>query len=223
MTVDCKSMENKIKSLKKRILDEMKLKFGSKVDIDDLEEATLRRLVLELRVAMLNIRDELEKQLSSWNDTLDLKQIELKNTIRDNTARLEVLAVLNQEKASMAQLLANQTKKVEEKEKGSHRPDEYFTQDVSKLDKVVAMQRKQIEELKKEIEGLTVKSAPPEPIRPLVIPEKKKEEEGFVFTEFDPSLDEVYVPPPHVERKISILEKILAKVSKWISREEGVN
>lgn len=62
MNVDCRHMQRTISDLHQEIADAMKLKFGRKVNIDDLEETILRRMVMKLRCDMLDIGSEYVKE-----------------------------------------------------------------------------------------------------------------------------------------------------------------
>lgn len=138
-------MSAQIRGLNKQIEDEMITKFGSKIEIDELEEAVLRRLVQELRLAMLNIKEMYQKELTQWTDVFASKQVELKNIIKENTARLEVYAILNQEKTYLTQFLNQQMKKMEHVEKRVGMTEDFFFKDIERLKKVVEMQNEQIE------------------------------------------------------------------------------
>lgn len=145
MNIDLKSMAAKIRSMKKKIIHEMKIKFGSKVNVDELEEAILRRLVMELRVAMLNIGEEYDKQVHEWEDIMADRQVELKNVIRENTARLDIFAALQHEKSELTKFLDYQSSKIDQVQRGDIRPDSYFTEDIDRLKNIVTMQQQQMQ------------------------------------------------------------------------------
>lgn len=66
MKNDIAYMKKDLGRLKKEILELMIIKFGRKVDIDEIEEAHLRKLVLELRMSKTDIRSLYEHELHMW-------------------------------------------------------------------------------------------------------------------------------------------------------------
>lgn len=66
MKTDCKHMQLNIEKLKKDIIEKMKLRFGREVDLDELEEVQLKRMVMDLRLSQLDIRSLYEKEIHLW-------------------------------------------------------------------------------------------------------------------------------------------------------------
>lgn len=65
MNVDINHMNNQISKLKADIVDLMLIKFGRKVNIDELEESILKRLVQDLRFALLKFGEDYERELEN--------------------------------------------------------------------------------------------------------------------------------------------------------------
>lgn len=63
---DCKHMEGTIHELKEKIEIVMKQRFGRVVDLNDVQEALLKKLVFNLRMSMLDIKALYEAELSLW-------------------------------------------------------------------------------------------------------------------------------------------------------------
>lgn len=59
-------MEKKIADIKADTTESMKRKFGRKIDLDEIQEAYLRRLVFDLRMSKIDVRSLYEQELKSW-------------------------------------------------------------------------------------------------------------------------------------------------------------
>lgn len=59
-------MEDKIYILNNNIEELMKKKFGKSVDLDEIQEAQLKKLIFDLRMSMLDIRNMYEEELHQW-------------------------------------------------------------------------------------------------------------------------------------------------------------
>lgn len=66
MKTDCKHMEGTISSMKEDIAETMRTKFGKVVDLDEIQEAYLKRLVFDLRMSKINVRSIYEHELKLW-------------------------------------------------------------------------------------------------------------------------------------------------------------
>ena len=59
-------MEKSIQELKEKIEILMKQRFGRVVDLDDVQEALLKKLVFNLKMSKLDIKRLYEAELSLW-------------------------------------------------------------------------------------------------------------------------------------------------------------
>lgn len=66
MTTDCKYMMRTIDSLRESINELLIQKFGSVVDIDDVEEAYLKKLVYDLRMSQTDIKSLYVEEMQYW-------------------------------------------------------------------------------------------------------------------------------------------------------------
>ncbi|GJQ65650.1 hypothetical protein Trydic_g7740 [Trypoxylus dichotomus] len=66
MKTDCKTMENRIYRLNNTIAESMKKKFGKVVDLDEVQEALIKKLIFDLRMSMLDISTMFEDELHMW-------------------------------------------------------------------------------------------------------------------------------------------------------------
>lgn len=67
MKADIQYMDNIITELNAEISVQSHNRFGSIVNIEELESSVLRRLVHELRISMVNVRKGYEKELAQFN------------------------------------------------------------------------------------------------------------------------------------------------------------
>lgn len=56
--------------MKEDIVETMKIKFGRVIDLDEIQEAYLRRLIFELRMSRMTIREAYEHELRIWQVTI---------------------------------------------------------------------------------------------------------------------------------------------------------
>lgn len=59
-------MEDRIYTLNNNIAECMKKKFGKAIDLDEVQEALLKKLIFDLRMSMLDIRSMYEEELHLW-------------------------------------------------------------------------------------------------------------------------------------------------------------
>lgn len=130
--------------LRKDLLELMIQKFGKKVDIDEMEEVQLRRMVLDLRLSRLDLKSLYEHELKLWKGTYENKQIQLASLIKQNTEKFELLTVMNREKLEFTHLVETQQYKKQ------HFDDvvdaaTFYRKDIQKLSEIVKKQRKEIQ------------------------------------------------------------------------------
>lgn len=71
MTTDCKYMVTTIEALKREIKETMIQKIGCIVDIDEIEEAYLRRLAHDLRLTEVDIKSLYIEETNLWKVNLN--------------------------------------------------------------------------------------------------------------------------------------------------------
>lgn len=216
-------MERTITRLKGEIVELMKRKFGREVDIDELEEVQLKRMVFDLRMSLLDVRSLYERELDLWSRKYAEKQAELAKAINDNTARLELLALINREKTELARIIDHQNKKREHLDNVVDVADVY-KDDIKKLTEIVKNQNKELQLLRDEIRRLGMKGVPPTKERSALEKLKPEEEEmeddlfqwqgwgydmpterapqpvaeAYQETKYPPVTTEVQIPPVYV-------------------------
>lgn len=177
MKADIKFMDQRILELKEEINSAMMKKFGRIIDLDELEEAILRRFVFEMstnkedvkqeyvrKISEVKVSEVRSSNLSVWSWTILLQKVlaakeeELTKVIQEGTEKLNILTVLQEEKNYLNQVLVQQRKQ-EEKSKTKEHQD--YKRDVLKLRAISKHQKEQIELLQKEIHGLSFKCNKP--------------------------------------------------------------
>ncbi|XP_069678702.1 cilia- and flagella-associated protein 44 [Periplaneta americana] len=161
MNVDFQYMREMIRRLNDDITECMYRKFGGRIDLEELEESIIKRLVAEMKTSLANIKKECERTLFLMEEKLHEKQEILCTYIRENTEKLHLLTVLEEEKQSLEKLLQIQAFKLEEAVDEERDP---YKSDNEKLLKAKKRQALQIQSLKNEIKILSLKTKPLPPI-----------------------------------------------------------
>ncbi|KAJ3657744.1 hypothetical protein Zmor_009527 [Zophobas morio] len=173
MRSDCRYMTKRIKGLQEVITDHMKSKFGKIVDINEIEEAMLKRtfgkddlhdleevllkkIVHDLRLSMMDIKSMYINDLNFWSAEIVRVQKELTYALRYNTSQQELMTSLVKEKTELAQNLLSQGKKKQHLE-GVADVVRRYGEENTKLEAVVEEQCRQMQELKEEIKLLKTK------------------------------------------------------------------
>lgn len=155
---DCHFMEQQLQLLRDQVKETMVQKFGMPVDLDELQEALLTKLLFEIR---LNVDDvvevEFKRRMAEQKRAVAVKQVELTRVIQEGTEKLNVLTVLHEERNNLDEILANQIKLRDKQQQGA-KVD--FTRDLEGLRLIVREQDKQIEFLQREIRTLSLKCKP---------------------------------------------------------------
>ncbi|XP_050303878.1 cilia- and flagella-associated protein 44 [Anthonomus grandis grandis] len=173
MKKDILYMKRKVKYLKKEIVSLLKIKFGKVVDINELEsavlqknfqksyvneleEVVLKKLVYELRIKMTDVRGIYIDELKRWQRKIVTSQYRLAKEIKENTKRLELLAVISKEKKDIARFVDAQDKK---RERIEHMETIHkgFVKDLEKLKDITNEQARTILDLNEEIKMLKTK------------------------------------------------------------------
>ncbi|GAB0093262.1 uncharacterized protein DMENIID0001_083410 [Sergentomyia squamirostris] len=157
LKTDCHSMENEIAQLKMDIKSAMIKKFGMTVNLDELQEAVLRRLVYEIRLNVDSIAEDFDRKAAEQKRILSEKKIDYIRVIREGTDKLNILTVLQEEQNFLRELLAHQ-EKIRENRKTRKQID--FSKDLEKLKEISKQQKIQIESLQREIRTLSLKCKP---------------------------------------------------------------
>lgn len=161
---DCHYMEQRMQVLRDQIKDAMVKKFGMAVDLDELQEALLTKLLFEIR---LHVDDTLEgefrQRVARGRGQVAEKKAELMRVTQEGTDKLNILTVLHEQRNSLEELLAEQLKlrkRQEEEGEGDRGRLVDFTKDNEALRMIVREQEKQLEELQREIRTLSLKCKP---------------------------------------------------------------
>ncbi|KAL1505618.1 hypothetical protein ABEB36_005142 [Hypothenemus hampei] len=199
MRKDIIYMQRKAHSLKRDIRRLLRIKFGQEVDINELEMAVLQRsfqknivneleevllkkLVYELRLKMTDVRGIYIAALERWQKKIVKSQHELAREIKENTRRLELLAVISREKKNIARFIDTQDKRRKRVEH-IEMIHEDFTKDLQKLQEITNEQARTIQELKEEIKMLKSKG--------MVQEIRKRKEKMDEYKEIHPEIKEL--------------------------------
>lgn len=159
MKIDVKYMRDVIQKLKKEIDDTMLRKFGTKVDMDDIEESLLKRLVADMHSIVLGLEKFLNQLQRSLREKLSEREETYANKLQENTERNNLIAVLEEEKANLRQTYLRQKKVIcDETVKEDDRDD------IERLERIVKQQEWRISKLRSEIQMLKMKANPMPPI-----------------------------------------------------------
>lgn len=188
MKIDIKHMREVIIRLNNEINEVMLRKFGVKIDIDDLEESLLKRMVAEMHGIVLDLERQLDKNLKSIRDTLIEKKETYSRKMQENTERYNLLTVLQEEKTKLQQLLLRQEKVlcaepiISEKEQQN---------DIEKLTKVAKLQEERIATLKLEIKMLKYKVKPTTPAPGMYSSEALGSKQRIIIRGCDGEIEEI--------------------------------
>lgn len=103
--LDLKYMDTQNKKLKVEIKEKMIQKFGRKLSLISLYEIVLQRLIydskIDIRTIMKNFTDEIKNIKQDYSEGLSV----LANLIRNNTKKLNLLTLLEEEKTKIKKIL----------------------------------------------------------------------------------------------------------------------
>lgn len=97
MKTDCKYMEKQIHDLEETYNEEMIKKFGMKVNLDDMEEGILRKMVYDIRATTVDIQKEYNAKARELRKEYAKRQEKLKCLVLQEIEKLNVLTVLQEE------------------------------------------------------------------------------------------------------------------------------
>ncbi|XP_026479521.1 cilia- and flagella-associated protein 44-like [Ctenocephalides felis] len=194
MNQDCLVMEERIRKLRESIAEVMYRKFNQIIDLDQLEEAILKKLVHDLRFRMADVQKSYDKEIAKWKQTLCTKQLEMSSSLEQNTEKLEVLTVLQEESLKLSKILKHQAASKEVISKADE-IEKIYKSDMKELKSIEKRQEEQLMKLRQEIRRLKLKSEPLPPIttRPKTSV-KVASEDSFSYFSFSD-----YPPPPKKE------------------------
>lgn len=109
MKTDCKYMEKLIHDLEESYEEEMIKKFGMKVDLDELEEGILRKMVYDIRATTVDIQKEYNTKARELRTEFAKRQEELKCVVMKEIEKLNILTVLQEEYNLLNGLLMQQS------------------------------------------------------------------------------------------------------------------
>lgn len=153
---DCHYLEQLETALKDEIKDSMVKKFGMPINLDELQEALLKRLLFEIRLNVDDVELEFRQKVADHKTSIQEKQMELTKVLQEGTEKFNILTVLHEEKNNLDEILANQIKL--RKKRSEKRLD--FSRDIDRLRQISRNQLKQIESLQRDIRTLSLKCKP---------------------------------------------------------------
>ncbi|KAK4886398.1 hypothetical protein RN001_002669 [Aquatica leii] len=159
MKTDYHLMKEQIKKLQNQIEDSCKKKMGTVEKVDVIEEARLKQKLFEFKLSQTNVKSSFERHLRKWNENLKAKKIEIKETIKKNTTKVNVLTTLNKEKAELIKILGKQNAEQQHLERVVV-VAETCRKSIEKLSEIVKNQNQNIEVLQNEIKRLNYKTVP---------------------------------------------------------------
>lgn len=113
MKTDCKYMEKLLSDMDEQYDIEMMKKFGMRVDLDELEEGILRRMVFDIRANVEEMQKEYDKKARDLRAEFAKAQEELKCVVQQEIEKLNVLTVLQEEQNWLTALARNRMAKGE--------------------------------------------------------------------------------------------------------------
>nr|CAD7399612.1 unnamed protein product [Timema cristinae] len=162
---DCLNMQAEIARLNQEIKECMENKFGGVIELDVVEEALLRRLIADMKSHISDMKRDYQIHLKAKHYLVKEKQLSLSRAVQENTEKLILLTILEEEKNKLEAILRSQAYLKE------HLPIDRELeqrQDLEKLEKIVNDQECHRERLKNEINQMKRRYRPPLP--PIIAP-----------------------------------------------------
>ncbi|GLH13922.1 Uncharacterized protein GBIM_18408, partial [Gryllus bimaculatus] len=228
MHIDCKHMRKEIKELKKIIDLTLIKKFGSVVNVEDLEDVVLQRLIVQLRTTLHDIKEEFHRLVSMLKAERRKQESVLTDLCRNNSEKMNILTILTQEKSNLSRLMP-----LEDKTKTFTFKDLLaYSEELRRLRRVVKNQASQMEVLRGEIRALSYKGKPPPPVcspsrleaelrrlRQLAADKEKLPEVSSDEEEEDEEAMFLYMEPRDAEQLVGERAS-LAEAARWPSVEQ---
>ncbi|KAL7301745.1 hypothetical protein TKK_0005740 [Trichogramma kaykai] len=152
--MDCSSMKAELEALKGQIKTEMENKFGQQISLVSLYEAVLRRLIYDIKADTGSLVKFYQEKIQMVKSRYKQQLEQLKDLIKENTHKLSLLAVLEEElfklkKACNAKIMSEEEiKKIESDYKA----------DLKKLEKRLKKQEEEKVAIISDIENLRSKT-----------------------------------------------------------------
>ncbi|CAD7000651.1 unnamed protein product [Ceratitis capitata] len=157
MNTDINFMRGEITRLESAIKQEMIKKFGTVINLDELEEEVLRRYVFDLETSAEEEFRLIEKEIAKKKLELANLEEELIRETKMHSEKLNILTVLHEERNVLYSILKAQEKNFE-RWMQPHKIN--LDRDVEKLTQIHKEQKETIECLEREICTLRLKSKP---------------------------------------------------------------
>ncbi|XP_046662828.1 cilia- and flagella-associated protein 44-like [Homalodisca vitripennis] len=209
-----KEMKKIKANMKKAIDGEILKKFGELIDVDDMEEAVLKKMVAQARTDYMvqQIRRKYDKIVAEEKTKLCDREDELLRVEKENTRRLRLQTMLEHEMIRLKDLMRvqsiNKDKTITVEELETH------DKDLKQMEEVLKDQLEVRSQLQGEIRQLRYKCTPPERRRPVanVLPEETK----------SPFLDSETLEKEEIEVSMDIdFDEVKAKRSPRLSTEDN--
>ncbi|KAF6034679.1 hypothetical protein EB796_007012 [Bugula neritina] len=151
---DRKLFDSKIMELDSKCNQEMILKFGRIVDLEELEQVTVNRQVEELKEKLRNTEIRCSDELKKWEEKIRKKKDKITELIKENTNRIETLNMMQTEKRDLQLQLDSKQKSLGGEFSGVRKADVHERQ---RLIQLVQLQAQEVDALKEEIVMLSHK------------------------------------------------------------------
>ncbi|XP_076298900.1 cilia- and flagella-associated protein 44 isoform X2 [Lasioglossum baleicum] len=148
--MDLKYMETQNKSLELEIKEKMIQKFGRKVSLISLYDTVLQRMIYETKTDMRKIMKNFSEDLKNIKRDCNEGLIILTNLIRNNTEKISLLTMLENEKSKLKKML----KQVPISEEDMLKVELQHKADISVLESILHSQMQQKQLLQYDVENL---------------------------------------------------------------------
>ncbi|XP_076652358.1 cilia- and flagella-associated protein 44 isoform X2 [Halictus rubicundus] len=148
--MDLKYMETQNRTLELQIKEKMIQKFGRKVSLINLYETVLQRMIYETKTDMQKIMKHFSEDLKNIKRDCHEGLIILANLIRNNTEKISLLTILENEKNKLKKLL----KQVPISEANMLKVELQHKTDISVLENILHSQMQQKQLLQYDVENL---------------------------------------------------------------------
>uniref|UniRef100_A0A1Y1K2A2 Uncharacterized protein n=4 Tax=Photinus pyralis TaxID=7054 RepID=A0A1Y1K2A2_PHOPY len=144
MKTDFHQMKENIKTLEQNMDAAIKKKVGKVIPVDLIEQIRLRDKLIKFNVRNANVHIAYQQELTTLSEQVKLKQIELRNVIKENTERQNVLTEINREKTNLMQTIRIQSAKKRHLENVVVIAEQ-CKEDIEKLSHIIKKQNQDIE------------------------------------------------------------------------------
>lgn len=138
MKTDCRRMDALLTELSEQYDTEMMTKFGMRVDLDELEEGVLKRMVYDIRANTSEMQKEYKTKANELRNTFADAQESLKCVVEQEIEKLNVLTILQEEHNWLCTIAANR------KGEQIDVDNSELEKDVAKLSAIAAQQQNEI-------------------------------------------------------------------------------